>query len=655
MQLVKTERIEWQDVVKGAFKIAPRYPLSKNSVFEDKIWDFNDQSKQRLNSITATKLTFPWELWTTQLNSEIVEDIKIIVFFLLKVPRVFSNTKKNVGKGYKVNSIVSMISTLVRFLVHLLKERSIQNVCGENESFISTLEDITIEDLDEGTNSFEFRQDGLKQSLLFLCSPVGKQYVKYPVTWLPVDLDNLVFDTSKRKKTLESYSDQPLDDMFFRFLSKKATEDVCSFLKKSGIKCQVAELQGIDSNGLFDSYNNLSQMFDDYVSIRLLDKEHSLKLGMRRQGSNIERKLFKEKYNITVNEFSKKLTRVQRAAIYLLLQYTGTRYSEGISFKFGCLRTLDTGQVAIVGTQTKFVPTNIPIDKDQWIACPIVIDAVKVLEEISRFTFNHFLVSNIFAVYYEKDLEPMSLTGLVGALSDYVNEIDLENRFKDKAHKISPHRLRHTLALHMIRAELGIPYITYHLKHLHSAISSAQTVNNVTIGYGGISKEIFNNAVAMKQTKRVLAESLYHPDSPIEGGNKENFKRKREEYFQGMMLAGWEMDEILDHLASSSLPFADVGLGYCGGKKDVVYPSGKVEPPPCIGQLQCNPNQCHNAVITSEKIPIWKKVLEENKQKLQDPYMQHAKDIHLAFVNEAISVLKGLGVEIEEVNNLEMS
>ncbi|MGG1554096.1 tyrosine-type recombinase/integrase [Paenibacillus ferrarius] len=648
MKISKAEIIQWEEVVKGSFNIQARYPVSSKNSFEDDMWDFRDRSKQRLNSVSDDSLVFNWAKWSQGLTKEIIEDLKIITFFLLKVPRVYSNKQFRGGNGYKINTVTSMVATLVRFLEHVVTEKCLGMVGISGGTVFSTLEEIQFEDLRDGIDTFEYAKYGLKQALLFVCNPVSKQYVKYPVEWIPADVENLHFTRKSKNKSFERYSNQPLDDHFFRFLSRQATEDVYSFLQKLNI---TSTSHPATEEALFEHCPDLSQMFEDYVAIRESDKKYSLIVGRRTQATNLERQIFLRKYQITVNDFSRKLSRLHKAAIYLLIQYTGVRYSESISFKVGCLRKLDTGQFVVVGTQTKFIPTNIPIDKDQWIACPIVIDAVTVLEQLTRFTFNQYLVSKIFAVYRDDtDLKPMSRTGLTNALLDYVKEIDTRHQFCEKAHMISLHRLRHTLALQMIRAELGIPYITYHLKHLHNAVSAFRTVNDVTIGYGGISKEIFNNATAIRQTQRELAKSLYHPDSPVEGGDKENFRKRREEFFQGMMMAGWEIDEILDHLASNSLPFADVGLGYCGGKKDIVKPSGKVEHPPCVGQLQCNPNQCHNAVITIEKIPVWKKVLEENTKKLHDPQLQHAKDIHLAFVEEAKSVLLGLGVSSDEVD-----
>jgi hypothetical protein len=116
-----------------------------------------------------------------------------------------------------------------------------------------------------------------------------------------------------------------------------------------------------------------------------------------------------------------------------------------------------------------------------------------------------------------------------------------------------------------------------------------------------------------------------------------------------MLAAGWSFEEIMEHLAQRGLSFADVGLGYCRGQKEIQNDDGSKQLPPCLGQLKCNPNRCKNAVIPESKIPIWLKMYEENKKRLNDPLMAHAKSEIEEFVNEAREVLKALGVKMNEI------
>ncbi|HLK97213.1 MAG TPA: hypothetical protein VK364_05550, partial [Hymenobacter sp.] len=232
-----------------------------------------------------------------------------------------------------------------------------------------------------------------------------------------------------------------------------------------------------------------------------------------------------------------------------------------------------------------------------------------------------------------------------------VNEVLTTKRFNGvrTPYRLATHRLRHMLALHMSRAGLGIAYISFHLKHVYQAYKRFQSVQDVTLGYGGIGNDIFNNAVGIQQANREIVHSVYHPQAPIAGPGAVAFKQNRAAYFTGMLAAGWQMEEIMEHLARRGLPMADVGLGYCQGRREIEQEDGSKALPPCLGQLKCNPNRCKNAVIPQSKAPIWLKIYNENKQRLNDPLMAHAKHEHEHFVEEARQVLTHLGIKIDEL------
>lgn len=42
-------------------------------------------------------------------------------------------------------------------------------------------------------------------------------------------------------------------------------------------------------------------------------------------------------------------------------------------------------------------------------------------------------------------------------------------------------------------------------------------------------------------------------------------KKKWKDYFEGMMAAGFSVEEIKSHLIEVGSPFVNVGLGYCAG------------------------------------------------------------------------------------------
>jgi integrase len=70
---------------------------------------------------------------------------------------------------------------------------------------------------------------------------------------------------------------------------------------------------------------------------------------------------------------------VHRAAKYLLLQFTGLRYSEAAMLRAGCLQKAPSGEYVIRGTVIKGGTINELTNTDYWIAAPIVRDALLFL------------------------------------------------------------------------------------------------------------------------------------------------------------------------------------------------------------------------------------------------------------------------------------
>jgi integrase len=557
---LENQLIDFKEVVDGKLEITGTTPISANSYFHDDVWDLTNNRNKRLNSVNDSKLKFFWPSFQ-QLPDEIIYSIKILTFFYLKCPQLLAGRVPSKKKGYKPNTVVNNITALLIFLQNVYKNSFVKFKNIEKINIIINLSSITFHDLERAAlDTKPVYKTAITKTLKDLCNPVVQKYLKNSPGWYQTDIKNLVFRESRKKIKVkssylhakkfeikinsalfgiakkifnqsitmplaesESYADTPLDDTLFRFLSKQATIDVLSFLISIGVKPNTPVPSTFEFVERIKNIANFKVAFEDYVSIREFDRDYSLSIGNRRSNSTKQRKLFFERYHISIGEFASILERVQRAAQYLLIQFTGVRYSEAITFTKGCLKKWLGGTFVIVGTEIKGRANNLPTDIDEWVACPIVRDAVRVLEECSRFTFNSYLISGSFSVYLKLKEEPYSLSGITYALDGYLSEIDINQKFRDKKHRLSLHRLRHTLSLHMIRAHLGIPYISFHLKHLHNAITQRNSVSQVTIGYGGIEKELFNNVTAINQVQYQLVNDLYHPDAPIAGQNAEEF------------------------------------------------------------------------------------------------------------------------------------
>jgi len=166
--------------------------------------------------------------------------------------------------------------------------------------------------------------------------------------------------------------------------------------------------------------------------------------------------------------------------------------------------------------------------------------------------------------------------------------------------------------------------------------------------YGNVGDLATQRALHSNSAYREAAQELYNPKNPVAGGGAAAFIERRIAYFEGMAAQGWTEDEVIESLAKQGLPFASVGLGYCGGTRDTVFKDPeKNPPPPCIGSLECNPRECKQAVITRTHAPTWRKIADQNRKLAADPRMSHATKPLLAAMKAAMSVLEDLGEKAE--------
>ncbi|PNE08459.1 tyrosine-type recombinase/integrase [Priestia megaterium] len=662
------EIIDIKELMEDRFILHSNHPVSRKSKFGDECWDFTDENNKRISTIVDSKLKINWLEWIDKLPPLILEDTKALAFFFFKCPSILTTKVKTSSKGYKPNTVTAYISNFLRFIHQLCLNLTITLPEHSQTTLLNSFSDITLSDIEEHARKHIYPKEvinNIKYCLKGLSRPIVQKYIKGNIQWNVYDIKNLHFPTKEADTVKANFASKPLPDDYFQLLSKNATLDIIAFLKQINIPVE-SKIPNNYKNKLkcFFNKKSLKIMFEQYIYIREKEREYCIKFNKRTSHTSEMKNQFYKEHGIKIKDFQEMLTRVHKAALFLLIQFTGVRYSEAATFKVGCLKEITADMYVIRGTVIKNQASNLPEDIDEWVACSIVRDAVKVLEQISRFTFNKYLMSNNFSAVLNVREAPYSNTSINNLLSSYAAEVDVEEQFSylhkdsngkarrivNKENVITVHRLRHTLALNLIRAKLGIPYISYHLKHVHTALVAREKINNVTLGYGGISNELFSEPSAIKQAREEQVEELYYPDSPVAGGiNKEEYKARKKEFFQGTIVDEDEFNEIVADLKRNGAPFADVGLGYCGGKRDIILKNGTKKSPPCIGQLKCNPIQCGNAIIPKSKISIWKRVYKENKEKLLDPHFQYVRTEIQQFVNESKEVLENLGVKVSEL------
>lgn len=666
----------WEGIADDTLRIEDHLPISRISRFGDDVWNFNDSTKPRILTKAPHQLIVNWHEYADKLPPALLRSARILGFFCVHHPSLISTQRKISKQGLAPTYCCQLIQVSLSFLAEVCAQASMPLVgATSSTSYIQTLADITVADIQGAFPHWRTKSmvDQLRKVLGAFTIPIIQRYLPAPaaggapVRWNYHDIETA--DLHKRTKSPSGegvgFRDKPLPDDLFTFLASTATNDVLSLLIRLG-RTPCTPVTESNESDIFSKYANFNEPYEGYMELaseRYEEIHKKVASGCTTRVRNAGRALeFRNKFGVSVGTLRETVERVQTAAKYLLLQFTGVRYSEAALLRKGCLIKLPGGDYVIKGTVVKGQSVNLLTGLDHWVACPIVRDAVAVLEELTRLNrCEYFFATNRYSALKEVD-KPITNCAFNNMLSIYLYDIDKQRKYSvDGAlsnarhqgvrapYRLTSHRLRHTLALHMSRAGLNIPYISMHLKHVYQAHKQFQGgLQDVTLGYGGIGSDIFQNAVGIKQANKEMTRAVYHPQAPIAGPGAQEFKQNRSYYFAGMLANGWELDEILENLAARSLPLADVGLGFCKGRREIEE-NGTKQPPPCIGQLKCNPARCKNAIIPPSKAPMWLLLYKVNIQRMKDPLMTHGHPEYAAIVEEAKQVLGTLGINVEEI------
>ncbi|MBF4990747.1 tyrosine-type recombinase/integrase [Methylophilus sp. QUAN] len=642
----KAKKIDIKSVIENDFNFDEEFYVSKKSKFQDDFWDFFDESLTRQTSVPISRLQINWENYRCHVSGDSNEarSIPDQLIYELKILTAISYLVDSSlkGKGWvKPQTVIVMVKILARFFSAVYKESliSLRSQSG-SLSHISSITDIRLHDIAETLKSYSFK-DGkaLKKGLKDLTSPIVTRYLGKGVLWTNTDIEALAF---KYETQRTDYNPVMPNDLF-KFLSNRACGEVKGFLNWLNIEAADNGHAEIPKHKVLECSSGGNLVFEDYTNIRKIDREISAALSKKRHFGTIKlRAKFKEDHGILLSDVLDYIYKVQRAAYTIIGMYTGARYSDLTTFQVGCIKK-HHGIYVLLGTLVKSQDDLSPEENDIWPAIPIMRDALRCLEEISRVTFNPYLISSRETVPIGVKPTPLSITGFVGSMNNYLREIDTTERWRSWV--ISSHQLRHSLANQLARADLGLMFIAHQLKHLYSALNAIPP--SVTLMYGNIADISAQRARQTTNAYTEIASSLYDPDTPVAGGGAEEFKQRRRVYFQGMAAQGWSKEMLMAQLSKQGIPFASVGTGYCGGRRDRLLKDGTKETSPCIGSLQCNPGKCSQAIITSTHVPQWKRIYEQNIQMAHDDAFAHAKDVHLTAALEAKMVLESLGEKVE--------
>jgi Phage integrase family len=586
-------------IANGNFVFDETLRITKNSVFGDGEWDWTDKDNLRLHATQDNKQRLNWNEMTAGtsasasrkfprgvnqrfvpiLPKEIVEDLKRAFYIIVHFPSLLRGIRKRQSKPI---TIVYVIKLITNFLSHLY----LQSLLKEGGPAVRRLSDITLTQIRTGIYTFPYRCGRLKGILMLLAEEHIQINLAYGrLQWSRLDLKNLRWPPAKEGHNIET-----LPDPLFALLSNKSCDLVAEFHFLMG-RPATDDHRTSSTHLTVLRWPRFREMFQSYISRRNVTRTK----GTGHESGHSHG--FVREFNTSPESVFEFLFDVQSAAFNVILLYTGMRYSEAASIAVGSLIERN-GIRLIKSSLIKHKPSNMPIDQDEWVAISAVQDAVLALEEIAKCNFNPFLFANFETVKAGKQARPISNTGLTCRLNNYLDKIDTRENWKHW--RLSPHQYRHGLVNQLARAEVGIPYITRQLKHYYTLLSErSYRIDPTATIYGQQRQRLVNNATglqAIKEANVEIAKDLYGEGRVFAGGGAKLHIERTEAFFKGIALEGKAREQYIEKLAESGGGPIRTGVGFC--MRNHVDPQRlKEAPPPCIGDLNCNPHTCIHSVV----------------------------------------------------------
>lgn len=649
--------------------------VSKLSKFSDNIWDFNEDYPNAARNVQGARLRIDFSQYA-EIPIFVITEIKVLLHLallnnLIFRPKTNSKThhkiKKSRMKGnLKPQSLTLCFSAGLSFLNLVFKEACFELGKEFVHKNIKTLSDINYQMYANAAKKFE-RTYGveLQKFFKYLYSSSASEYVfgkRLPF----VELNNL--EWNKNSNTKKERKNQILPDKVFETLSKLSSYIVLDFLEAIGDKEKISDIASferlkVSQHGSWADKVKLNrESLNAYIALRLANQGYDSEyienvvepfewlytIRSKVISEHGLRKKFK-KLEYKGDNLRKYFSLLNYACIYLVGQYTGMRPSELAEIRVNDCECLveENGNWLIKSTVKKHVQEiNTGLFDDKWIAIAIVRDAILAASYLSKVKSSPYFLSSIHTVPPNEKARPMDSNGIKYQMNKLICQLmgaEIANLVDFNAYM-----LRHTLAYQLFRADVGLPLISFQLKHFVDNVTkytSSGATSSVTLGYGAISEMISKGDKNSYRRKAELesVKNAFNPKGTYYGGKSDEIKQRATTLFQGYAATGLSNEEIYEAMVDQGIGVVNVGQGLCYGGRFEEFDDSL----PCIGSLRCNPARCSQAVVTESHAPKWREVYILNKANLDKPEYAHNRDQILAVMNEAKLVLENLGEEVE--------
>lgn len=638
-------------------------PISNNSLFSSFEWDFNGMEEVSVNvEGSSQKIEF---LIYKNIPEFVLVELKSLLLLYFISPALFMRRGRKM-KSIKPVTLVGVARTGLKYIDAVfssLSERFGGEYVKSEFNTLAKLERCHFEEVSEDYD-YTFTTD-LKIFLDNISHEEAKQVTEFKVQCYSSEQ----FCWKKEKGWSGKRRNKILPDTVFEKTTYNASVLMVDFLEALGIESHDKKT----SSHIKNNYHNVTlssemgltkDIFESYVVIRLSEVgydddlikklvpewESNALLGSRR-GDFGSRTLLTQRItgllggDEGVQDLLDRLSLVRGAAFYLFSQFTGMRPSELAETPSDCL-VRENGCDLIRSRVMKGKETILKgLFDDKWVVIPIIKDAIKALEVLNMFSQSDYLFTSLRTVSPESKSIKMRSASIAGVIGNFIQSL-YDGKLPDDMPKYNCYMARHTLALQMFKAEVGLPLISYQLKHLVDDVSrytSAGAHSSVTLSYGGIGEALEKGTRGLrKQAEVESVKTLMSPDGVYLGSKGVEHKKRVTKLFKGYIEEGYSEEEIYDAYAEQGMGLINVGQGFCyGGIEDDFD-----ESLPCIGSLRCNPIRCKNSIVTSANAPKWREIALINKANLDKPEYVDSVPQMLEAIKEAEMVLSHLGQEL---------
>jgi hypothetical protein len=552
-------------------------------VFGDNIWPFCESSSELYMGPTASSIV--WQdyvlgrggmlhhpnsknktRYVCCLTPEIISDLKVAAVIHSYFPTLIKNARCTKVR-LDPKTVKGRIEELAKFFSLVIISARLKLGI-----IISRLDQIPFSLLKEVISLYPGRSAHLKRALKLISDPTVQKNIKSPLQWGLVDITK---SSISWNEIPDAVGIPTLSDAKFLFLINYCKKSIAKFKQIVGLDIYDSECRELPIFGDKDSLNVCRLAIEAYYSDR---QEGAGPADL--QG----------KFGLSTSYITEVISDSHTAALMLILLFTGMRASETLFIMRGSL-TIEHGYAFIKSKVVKGRFKDIPICEG-WLAINITRDAYDILSFICERTGNSHLFSTPFSGYAKSDTGYRSAS-LNTKFSRWLTRIDVDGLFTSPVLNFSIHQCRETLVFQLAKQEVGMTFISMQLKHFHSQFNSMP--NTVSANYGQYRKQLMvsiANRIAEAREGALL--DVYGENANFAGGGGGAHKARIDTFFSGLGLFGSAREKYIKAMARRGVKLMPTSIGSC--TKNFID-SVDDRPPPCYGDLQCDPD-CPSHAIT---------------------------------------------------------